>query len=202
MGLLDAFLAILGLGYIGTKNLNDKYERTVVSQQNQIYTHSATLANKLIPADCIVEKCRKTLSTPEEMFSLLHKELNYIFGAEYKARFDFTNSEHCEAATQLLLSQSHRGNKVILIKDNYTQQIGLPIKWTDKNDVANRKTKQFWCDVYQCIEWNLQDKYPDIQFVWKNEQCYSARTKEYDYQWNSSVLIPICCQDKKYYRFW
>lgn len=202
MGLLDAFLAILGLNYIGTKSLGDKYERTVVSQQNQIYTDTAVLANKLTPADYIVEKCRKTLDAPDELFTLLHKELNYIFGSGYKVKFDFKNPEHQDAAVQLLLSQSSRGNKVILTKDTYTQQTGLPIKWTDSNDLENRKTKKFWCDVYQCIEWNLQDKYPDIQFVWKNEQCYSAMTKEYEYQWNSSVLIPVCIPDKRYYRFW
>lgn len=202
MGLLDTFLAILGLGYIGAKSISDKFERAVVSQQNQVYTDSSALANKLTPADYIADKCRKTLDRPDEMFLLLHKELNYIFGTGYKAKFDFTNPEHCEAAVQLLLSQNNRGNKAILTKDNYTQQIGLPIKWTENNDIANRRKKQFWCDVYQCVEWNLQEKYPDIQFVWKSEQHYSARTKEYNYQWNSRVLIPICCPDKKYYRFW
>lgn len=199
MGLLDGFLAILGLGYIGTKSLGDKYKRMVVSQRNQIYTDAAVLANKLTPSDYTVEKCRKTLDTPDELFTLLHKELNYIFGAGYRVKFNFTNPEHQEAAIQLLLSQS---NKVILTKDTYTQQTGLPIKWTDSDDPENRKIKQFWCDVYQCIEWNLQDKYTDIQFIWKSQQCYSARTKEYEHLWNSNVLIPVCISDKRYYRFW
>lgn len=165
-----------------------------------------SLCSLLKPDQIVLKKCQKICnnSNLDELFKLADKEFTYIWGANYFDKYDSHNPDHREAALQILLSQSRKsgmGNKILTTSHNGDH--GLPIKWnihsTEKNNIER---KNFWCSVYQCIEWNLQEKYPDILFVQVPIVNCNARSRDYDYKWDSYILIPTTNPERPSMRFW
>lgn len=166
------FIAFFGIIYIVYKLIKESADKAYIDAENERIEREREKYKDLYYDNKKHNEVKAFIrNNTEEAYRLLHDDLTFIFGSDYRSKIDISKEDYGAQNYAAQLLMAHEGKYWDWYKG--VSRHGICTKWGD--EVAIR--------IYQRIEYHLKKKYPDIKMFAYADVEYNAKTRKREFSW-------------------